>query len=279
MVAIQKLKVGLVALLFLSCAGTPLAWADVGDPDSPWKRLTLKAGWYYPIQDTNVGLDGQGPLGLGTVINLEDDLSLDEDLSSYRIDAKWRFFDRHALNFSYFDLSRDSTTTLNKTITIPTTPPTVFPINASIDSLWDWKVYAASYTWSFLQTNKYEVGLDIGLYVADIALGIRTNPNGLVSELEAVTAPLPVLGLTGGYAFTQKLVLRSNVGGFYLAIDDFEGYVINFDLDLEYNAWKYMGFGIGYNFCTLDLDIEADKFHGSADYTYHGFKVFLKLYL
>ncbi len=282
--SVQKLKVGLVALFFLTWVGTPLAWADVGDPDSPWKRLTLKGGWYFPIQDTNVRLDGTGPLGLGTEIDLEDDLDLKEDVSSYRIDAEWRFFDRHRLNFSFFDLSREATSTLNKTITIPGANPNpppndlIFNIGASVDSLWDWKVYAASYTWSFLQTNKYEVGLNIGFHITDIALGIRTL-NGAVSELEAVTAPLPVLGFTGAYAFTPKLILRSNVGAFYLEIDDFKGSLVNFDLDLEYNMWKYVGFGIGYNFFRMDLDVAADNFNGSVKYQYNGFKAFLKFYL
>ena len=68
-----------------------------------------------------------GPLGLGTEIDLEDDLDLNEDVSSYRIDAEWRFFDRHRLNFSFFDLSRDATSTLTKAITIPepTLPPMI----------------------------------------------------------------------------------------------------------------------------------------------------------
>lgn len=276
MFSMQKLTVGLILFIFLSLAGTPLVWAD--DSERPWKTFTIKGGWYFPIQDTNVRLDGTGPLGLGTEISLEDDLDLDEEVSSYRLDAEWRFFDRHRLNFSFFDLSREATSTLNKTITIPTTPPTVFNLGVAVDSLWDWKVYAVSYTWSFLQTNKYEVGLNIGAHITDIALGIRTL-NGNVSELESVTAPLPVLGLTGAYAFTPKLILRSNAGFFALKIDEFEGSLVNFDLDLEYNMWKYMGFGIGYNFFTMDLDVESDNFHGNADYTYHGFKVFLKFYL
>ena len=273
---IQKLKVGLVAFLFLSVAGTPLVWAE--DSERPWKTLTIKGGWYYPIQDTNVRLDGTGPFGGGVELDLEDDLDLKEDVSSYRIDAEWRFFSRHRLNFSFFDLSRDATSTLTKTITIPTTPPTNFVIGDSVDSLWDWKVYAASYTWSFLQTDTYEVGFNIGVHITDIAIGIRTL-NGLVEEAEAVTAPLPVLGLTGAYAFTPKLILRSNAGFFALKIDDFKGSLVNFDLDLEYNMWKYMGFGIGYNFFRMDLDVTADKFNGSAKYQYNGFKAFIKFYL
>jgi hypothetical protein len=275
MISVQKLKVGLVALFFLSCSGTPLAWAD---SERPWKTFTIKLGGYFALQDTKVRLDGTGGLGLGTEIDFENDLNLDEDVSSYRIDAKWRFFDRHALNFSFYDLSRDAASFLARDITIG---DTTFPAGTPLfTSNWEHKVYAASYTWSFLQTNKYEVGLNIGAHVTRLKLQVTGQVAGvLTSEIEAVTAPLPVLGLTGGYAFTQKLVLRSNVGGFYLAIDDFEGYVINFDLDLEYNAWKYMGFGIGYNIFTMNLDLEADNFHGSADYTYQGFKVFLKFYL
>jgi hypothetical protein len=278
MVSVQKLKVGLVAFLFLSLIGTPLGWAGVGDPDSPWKRLTLKGGWFFPLQDTNVRINGTGPLGLGTEIDLEDDLNLEDDVSSYRIDAKWRFFDRHALNFSFYDLSRDASTNLARDITIG---DTTFPAGTPLfTSSWEHKVYAASYTWSFLQTNKYEVGLNIGAHITRLKLQVTGQVAGVLSsEIEAVTAPLPVLGFTGAYAFTQKLVLRSNLGGFYLAIDDFEGYLVNFDLDLEYNAWKYMGFGIGYNIFTMELDIEADNFNGSADYTYQGFKVFVKFYL
>jgi hypothetical protein len=64
-----------------------------------------------------------------------------------------------------------------------------------------------------------------------------------------------------------------------LEIDDFKGSLVNFDLDLEYNMWKYMGFGIGYNFFRMDLDVAADNFNGSVKYQYNGFKAFLKFYL
>ncbi len=278
MVSIQKLKVGLVALFFLTWVGTPLAWADVGDPDSPWKRLTLKGGWFYPLQDTNVRLDGTGPFGLGAELDLEDDLDLKEDVSSYRIDAEWRFFDRHRLNFSFFDLTRDATTSLRRNTQIG---DILFPTGDILNSKWEHKVYVASYTWSFLQTNKYEVGLNIGAHVTRLKLQVvgLGLPGLLNVEVDAVSVPLPVLGLTGAYAFTPKLVLKPAAGVFYLKIDEWEGSLVNFDIDLEYNAWKYVGFGIGYNYFRLNIDLEAERFHGSAEYQYHGFKFFLKFYL
>ena len=273
MISIQKLRLGLVAFLFLGWAGTPLVWAD--DSESPWKTFTIKGGVFVPLNDTNLRLNGTGTLNLGTEINLEKDLNLDDEVFSYRIDAEWRFFSRHRLNFSFYDLGRDSTGTLTRTINIG---DKTFTFDTDVDVLWDWKVYAASYTWSFLQTNKYEVGLNIGAHITDIKLGVRAQ-NGLIEEIEEATVPLPVLGLTGAYAFTPKLVLRSNAGVFALKIDKYDGALVNFDLDLEYNLWKYVGFGIGYNFFTMDLEVEEDNFNGKVDYTYHGFKLFLKFYL
>ena len=274
MVAIQKLKVCLVAFLFLSWAGTPLVWADT---ERPWKTFTIKLGGYVPITDTNIRVDGTGGLGLGTEIDLENDLGLDEELTTYRIDAQWRFFDRHRLNFSFFDLTRDATTSLRRNTQIG---DILFPTGDILNSKWEHKVYVASYTWSFLQTNKYEVGLNIGAHVTRLKLQVAGQGIlGFNAEVDAVTVPLPVLGLTGAYAFTPKLVLKPAAGVFYLKIDEWEGSLVNFDLDLEYNAWKYVGFGIGYNYFRLNIDLEAERFHGSAEYQYHGFKFFLKFYL
>jgi len=218
MVSVQKLKVGLVALFFLSCAGTPLVWADT---ERPWKTFTIKLGGYVSLTDTNIRVDGTGGLGLGTEIDLEKDIGLDEDLSTYRIDAEWRFFDRHRLNFSFFDLTREATTSLKRDTIIG---DILFPTGDILNSKWEHKVYVASYTWSFLQTNKYEVGLNIGAHVTRLKLQVAGQGIfGLNVEVDAVTVPLPVLGLTGAYAFTPKLVLRSNAGLFYLKIDEWEG--------------------------------------------------------
>ena len=59
----------------------------------------------------------------GVELDLEDDLDLREDVSSFRIDAEWRFFERHRLNFSFFDLSREATSTLTRDIFIPPGTP------------------------------------------------------------------------------------------------------------------------------------------------------------
>ncbi len=138
---------------------------------------------------------------------------------------------------------------------------------------------AALYTWSFLQTNKYEVGLNIGAHVTTFKFTIDSSALMAGLTTKAVTAPLPVLGLMGAYAFTPKLVLRADAGWFGIKVDEVSGsqWVVN--LDLEYNMWKHVGFGVGYKFYNLDVDITEEFFKGSFNSTYNGATVFLKLYL
>lgn len=106
----------LAAFLFLGWAGTPLVWADT---ESPWKKFTIKAGGYFPFNDSSLQITGKKfGLGLGTKIDLEESLLLKEEHAVFRIDAEWRYFPRHRINVSYFDLSREAVSALTATITV-----------------------------------------------------------------------------------------------------------------------------------------------------------------
>ena len=271
---IQKLKVGLLAFIVLSLAGTPLAWAD-DDPDRPWKTLTLKGGYFFSNSNTQLRLDATGIPGSGTEIDLEEVLGLDKNVDTFDVGVEWRFFDRHRFNVSYFDLSRDGSAALSGTITVG---GTTFPFGTTVNTEFDWKVFAATYTWSFLQTNTYELGFTIGANITKVRLGIASF-GGLLTEAENATLPLPVLGLSGAYAFTPKLILRADGGWFGIKIGEVDGSQWLFNLDLEYNMWKYVGFGVGYRFYRIDVGVTDEDLSGDIRYDYNGFQAFLKFYL
>lgn len=271
MASVQKLKVGLVAFLVLSWIGVPLAWAD-DDPDRPWKTLTLKGGYFFSNSNTDVRLDGAN---FGTEIDLENVLGLDKFVDTFEVGAQWRFFDRHRFNVSYFDLSREGSAFVSGSLDFGN-GPIVF--NTVVNTEFDWKVFAATYTWSFLQTNTYEVGFTIGANITKLKLGVETLA-GLIAAAENATVPLPVLGLSAAYAFTPKLQLKAGGGWFGIKIGDVDGSQWLFNLDLEYNAWKYVGFGVGYRFYRIDVGVTDEDFRGDIRYDYHGFQAFLKLYL
>ena len=270
---VQKLKVGLVAFLVLSWIGAPQVWA--ADPERPWKTLTLKGGYFFSSSNTNLRIDGPG--GNGTKIDFEEKLGLSESVDTYDVGVEWRFFDRHRFNISYFDLSRDGSTFVSGSLDFGTPPgPIVF--NTVVNTEFDWEVFAATYTWSFLQTNTYEVGLTIGANITKLSLGVQTI-GGLVAAAENATVPLPVLGLSLNYAFTPKLILRTDGGWFGIKIGDVDGSQWTANINLEYNMWKYVGFGIGYRFYRIDVGVTDEDFRGEIQYDYNGFQAFLKFYL
>ncbi len=78
-------------------------------------RFSLSLGAFFTNRDTDTRLDSE-TLGKGTEIDFENDLGLDSSDSVVRIDGHYRFSQKHRVNFSVFDLSRDSSATIQRDI-------------------------------------------------------------------------------------------------------------------------------------------------------------------
>ena len=83
--------------------------------DSNTDRFSFSIGAFITDRDTDARLDSQ-TLGQGTDIDFEDDLDLDSSGTVFRLDAFYRFNRRHRIDFAIFDLSRDSSATINESI-------------------------------------------------------------------------------------------------------------------------------------------------------------------
>ncbi len=106
--------------------------------DNPWERFSLSLGGFITTLDSTVVLGAQ-ELGTGIVVNVEDALNLDSDLTVFRGDAFVRLgsSQRHRLDFSYYDLRRSSTRTLTKDLEIG---GNTYPIGTTVDSSLDFQI-------------------------------------------------------------------------------------------------------------------------------------------
>ncbi len=247
----------LVLLTF--CASASLA----ADPGS--ERGGISLGAFLTDRDTNGRLDSD-TLGLGTVIDAEDDLGLDSSDTVLRLDAYYRFNPRHRIDFSVFDLSRDATATIDESIQFG---DEIFDINSTISSEYDLAVYKAAYTYSFFVRDHGYLGVTAGLYVlaTDISL---TESNTGQFEADDLTAPLPVIGLRGKYQLTPRLVLRSSAELFAIEFDNVDGSLSDFYIGLDYHFHDNFAVGLGYNNVSLDVDADGSEFKGALDWTYDG---------
>ena len=245
----------------------------------PWETFNLNLGVFFSAIDSSIGA---GVNNVGIDVDLEEALGLDTSTTAFRIDAFWRFTDnkRHRFDFSWFDIKRDSSKTLSKDIEIG---GEVFPIGTTLESTLDFKIFKGSYSYSFFQDDRFDFGVSLGLYVIPIEYDFKST-TGQRQEADSITAPLPVIGLRGDFAITPKLFLKSYIDMFYLELDDYEGHIWNFHVALEYNVFKNVGFGLGFDH--LEVDVEAHKdtdipgvnFNGNINFLYTGVLIYTKIY-
>lgn len=237
-------------------------------------RFNINLGGFLVSRDTEVRLDSK-TLGQGTIINFEDDLGFDKDRNTVRTDMYFRFNQRHRIDASYYDLSRNSTRIIDRTLQYG---DTVFPVNTTIKSDFNFRIMKAAYTYSFMHNQDMELGVTAGLFVQDHDITLRQIGAGGVQEKAAATTPLPVIGLRGVWNISDKLLLRSSIEIFSLDYETYEGHLSDILLTIEHNTFEHVGFGIGYNNTRFKLSAEEDEFFGEVKIDYNGVLIYTKIF-
>jgi len=263
---VTKLTPGIAAILLgLSVFATP-ANATSLDGD----RFSLSLGVFITDRDTKARLDSD--IAGGTDTDFETDLGLDASDSVFRIDGYFRFGERHRADFSAFDLSRKSAKQIEKDIQWG---DTLYNIDTVIESDFDLAIYKAAYTYSILNGEDGYLGASIGLYVADVSVGLAEENIGQ-AEIGELTAPLPVIGLRGERKLSERWTFRASGEFFFIEYDNIDGSLVDLYAGFDYSVLNNMSLGIGFNSVTIDVDATRSAFAGALDWQYSGGLVFLK---
>jgi hypothetical protein len=281
----KKMKKWLLAIMILLssivfCVFSFAGQDTQGKTEVPWEKVNLNLGAFISTIDSSVGLGGNN---IGIDIDLEDATGLDTSISAFRVDASWRFTDnlRHRFDLTWFDLNRDSTRVLQKDIEIG---DKVFPANATINSTLDISMFKGAYSYSFFQDDRFDLAASVGLFVIPIKYAFNSTGITQVTEGDSITAPLPVVGLRGDFAITPKLFFKTNLDFFYLEFDNYKGSIIDVKIALEYNFFKNVGFGLGYEHFQTDVEAENSTsvpgvdFNGNIMFNYSGVQLYTKIY-
>ena len=256
---------GVIFCLVLLAPACALAQSDLDD------RFSISLGAFITDRDTEVRLDSVG-LGTGTDIDFEGDLGLESSQSVARLDGYYRFNKKHRVNFSVFDLSRDSSATLMGDIQFG---ETVFAVDTVVNTDFDLTVTQLAYTYSFFQRDNGYVGVTIGVHVADSKIRLVEENLGQ-AETRGITAPLPVIGLRGEYDFADRWRISASGEFFALEFDDFDGELIDLYLGIDYRFAEHVAIGLGYNAVNINVEIAKNSFDGKLYWRYDGVLLFFK---
>jgi len=234
-------------------------------------RFSLSLGVFVTDRDTTARLDSS--LGDGTDTDFESDFGLDSSDSVFRADGYVRFSEKHRVDFSVFDLSRDSAKTIDRDIQWG---DTLYAIDTTIEADFDLSIARVAYTYSFLSGDDGYLGASIGLHVADVKTSLAEENLGQ-AETDKLTAPLPVIGLRGERRLSDRWSFRASGEFFFIEYDNIDGSLVDVYAGVDFEVTDHMSIGLGYNSVTLDVDASQNDFEGAFDWRYSGGLLFLKL--
>ncbi len=270
----------MATILSATLVSQPVFAAEKNEREyAPWSKLEVSAGWFLNDFSTDLRADSKA-LGIGTVLDLEELLDLDEELSVWRIEGLYRFSQngRHKMDFMLYDLSRDATRTLTRDIQFE---DRVFSAGTTVDTIFDLQILKVSYSYSLLLNKIFDISISGGIHFQDIKFQVTDEGTGFEEDLDFL-APLPIIGLRANIALTEKLFLKESLDFFYLEYDNFRGRLVDFNLAVEYKIRDQVGIGLGWESFRFEVEAE-DKdaplaLVGEIDYWYQGIVLYASVY-
>jgi hypothetical protein len=248
------------------------------DEDTGLPPFYLRLGVYFLDSSTAARVDGIGG-NFGTRLDFEDDLNLEKRKDTMLAAARWRFRDRHFLEIEYFSLKRYGFKRIERQIQFG---ESTFAAGADINSSFSTEVTRVGYAYRIVKHPDWGLGLSAGLHVTRLRASLDSVvlDNGGVpdidGEIASVSAPLPVFGITAARRLGEKWILTGKSQWFFLKLDDIEGSLTHAAIFLEFNAYRNLGFGLGYDWFDIDADSTDTYWRGSADVRFSGPMVFVQ---
>lgn len=272
------------ALALSTGVGASSATAEEGQANPEFTdRFSLTAGGFFPTIDSNIRLDSIR-FGVGTDLDFEDNLGLEETTPTFWAGARWRITRRHRLEFEYLQLDRSASRVASADFVIG---DTIANAGALLETDFDVKLGRFTYGFSFINDGRKELALLIGAHFANADAGIQLTGNLTVPDVGSITAstprretgelvfPLPHIGGSFGWAFTPKLSAKATALGFALDLGDYEGSLVEVSADLNYQVLKHLSLGTGLKYFAFDLEDTSDPdLRGKFEFDYFGPTVF-----
>jgi hypothetical protein len=241
-------------------------------------RFAVTVGIFAFESNTRLRADELDSMELGTTIDLEQELGFDDD-TLLRATAVWRPRPRHKVWAMIFDADRSATKAIDRDIEFGEEK---FPLGADVESVFRTKIVELAYEYVLVRREAFEIGASLGIHDVDFILGLSADvlvPGQQVEAqvVEEVSAdvPLPVFGLRGTWHLGGDVFASAHAQYFELEIEEYSGYLQDFQVSLLWQFSRHAGVGVGYNLFRSSADMDDDGFRGGMRRDYGGVQFFL----
>jgi hypothetical protein len=238
-------------------------------------KAKINVGYFLPRMNTEFRLDPANPaLPPGDLIDAENDLGLDRDLSLARVDGYYRLGRKHRLQFGYFTLEREAQKVIDKEITYG---DRTYQLNALLETHLENTITQIGYMYSLHQTDRFELSGTFGIHWLDVQTKLRGDTVGGGIEISSTDAagPLPLVGIDIDYAITPRWIVSLRGMLFSVKIDTYDGNLTDLRGSLEYFFMNNVGVGFGINRFDLDLTYTDNGRDGEFSWGYDGMQLYI----
>jgi len=221
-------------------------------------------GAFVPKTSTSAQLDST-TLGAGANIDFEQALGITTQKTVPDIFARFRFTDRWRVEAEYFQLNRRGDQATQNQIQWG---DVTFPVNTQIQSKFNFSDIRISGGYSFFRTADKELGVGFGFHMAGYDVTLNSAASG--TESEKVLAPLPVLSGYGQFALTEQWAVGVRLDRFAMTYDKYNGNITSIGVDLNYQPFRHVGFGLAYRSLNIALKVTGDQLTGKFAQTFQG---------
>jgi len=260
----KTIRIAVIGATLVACL--PLAHAEDAAPIHPalHDRFYMGVGAFLPKTSTSAQLDSTN-LGAGANVDFERALGMTTQKIVPDAFARWRFVERWRVEAEYFQLNRSGDKVLDQSITWN---GQTFSAGTEVLSKFDFSDIRTSVGYSFFKTADKELGVAFGFHLAtyDVAVGSATIPN----QAKTILAPLPVLSAYGQFALTETWAVGARMDRFVMSYDHYAGNVTSMAIDVNYQPFRYVGFGLAYRSLFIVLKATGTDFAAQFNQTFQG---------
>jgi hypothetical protein len=242
----------LLAAALLLAATAAVAKPPPDEPDNLLNdRVTLQAGLVSSSNQTAIRYDSSAGTP-GTDLDAEKDLGLPSRKLVGRAELMFRMKERHRIRIQnyYLPLDRQATTLLQKTVNFGNT---TYNVNDVVASELKMRLLAINYTYSFVKTERIELGASLGFDVigfeaaATVAARLRT-------EREDRSAPAPLGGLDGTARLSSRFYVEGRAQYVKANVQNVTGTLETYEANVLYRLSPNVTFGLGYSGFKVNVD-------------------------
>ncbi len=231
----------------------------------------------YSVQDADTQIAvANSTSGVGVGYSFNNDLGGEDNVTIPRLDAYYRFNDRHRIDFSTFTIKRDGRRVL--TIDVDLEDQT-YNIGDTLVSDIEYNLVKVGYGYSFYRSDRVELGLSAGLNVTSYDFEFQLADGSRQGKADA-SGPLPMFGIFMSYQITPDWSLHYISESFYISIDDaLKGSFTNNEFDIQYRLSRSFVLGAGLTRFSSDLSADDSGWQGRVVDSHRGMLVYGAYYL